>query len=42
MADILRVVKDSFEDVPQNEVENHVTSYVNNMLASGFIGTVEE
>ena len=40
--DIVSVVRESFDLVPEDEVEQQVEGFVDGMLASGFIGTIED
>ena len=42
MADIVQTVADKFEGVPQDEMESQVATYINEMVAASFIGTVEQ
>ena len=39
---IVRRVRDSFDKVPEDQVSGQVEEFVNDMVGSGFIGTVEE
>lgn len=42
LPDIIQAVADHFDEVPEEEMADQVTTYVSKMAASGFIGTVEE
>lgn len=37
---IVQAVKDGFEGAPEDEVEQHVRQFVEEMIRTGFIGTV--
>ena len=38
---IIRAVENAFDQVPENEVAEQVTEYIDRMVQYGFIGTVE-
>lgn len=40
--DIVQTVADHFENVPHDEMEKQITTYVTEMVSAGFIGTVEQ
>jgi len=42
LAEIVQTVADNFTDIPHDEMENQVTTYVSEMVSAGFIGMVEE
>jgi len=42
MAGLISAVKESFEAVPEDQVSKQTEEFVNEMVGSGFIGTVEE
>lgn len=39
---IVQAVKDGFEGAPEDEVEEHVRQFVDEMIGTGFIGTLVE
>lgn len=39
---IVQAVKDGFEGAPEDEVEQHVRQFVEEMVGTGFIGTLVE
>ena len=42
MPSLVAGVRDSFDEVPDDNVSAQVEDYVNEMVSAGFIGTVEE
>jgi len=42
MESLVAGVRESFEEVPDDNVSGQVEDYVNEMVSAGFIGTVEE
>jgi len=42
LSGIVSALQETFEEVPEDEVTNHVTEFVDDMVANGFIGTVED
>ncbi|MFP4573906.1 MAG: PqqD family peptide modification chaperone [Desulfobacterales bacterium] len=42
LTDIISAVKEHFDKVPEDEMEEQVAKYVSDMLTAGFIGIVEE
>jgi hypothetical protein len=38
LPDIVAGLRESFDDVPQDDVVSHVTEFIDDMLANGFIG----
>lgn len=39
---VVQAVRDAFEDAPDDEVEQHVRQFVEEMVGTGFIGTLVE
>ena len=39
---MILAVKNTFKDVPDDQVSGQVEEYIDDMLSSGFIGTIEE
>jgi hypothetical protein len=42
MQSLVSGVRDSFDDVPDDNVSGQIEDFVNEMVGTGFIGTVEE
>ena len=42
MGGIVSAVKESYEEVPPDQVEEQVEIFIEDMVKTGFIGTVEE
>jgi hypothetical protein len=42
LAGIVSAVRKSFDTVPDDQVDQDIKEYIEGMIASGFIGTVEE
>lgn len=42
LSTIVQAVKDGFEGAPEDEVEQHVRQFVEEMVGTGFVGTLVE
>ena len=42
LAGIVSAMKESYDEVPEDEVTEQVEKFINDMVNTGFIGTVEE
>jgi len=40
LPEIVTALRESFDDVPEDEVADHVSEFIEDMMANGFIGVV--